>query len=88
MKVSLFSNDKSTAKDELILTIILVVTAIVGILLTVFKPHIGIINSNLSTIVGAMMIIIVVILSPIIIYRLMENVYDNKNKNAGESKNE
>lgn len=88
MKIHLFSNDKSTAKDELVLTLVLIITAIIGVLLIVFRPHISIIKSETSAMIGAMMVIVVIVLSPIIIYRLMENNYEHKNSNTGESKNE
>ncbi len=52
MKFSLFKNDKSSAMDELILFLIIVVCLTIGILLIIYKPTFWVINSSSTKMVG------------------------------------
>ena len=71
MKVSIFSNDKSTMKDELILCAFTLVCLVIGILLMTLT------NDSL-VVLGVMFIAIVVMFVPCIIYRFMTNNEINK----------
>lgn len=86
MKLSIFSNDKTTAKDEIILTLFVLVAVAIGILLVVFRPSFWIIDSNEFVVTGVMLIMIGVILSPSIAYRFMTNTEINKKDNKKEVK--
>lgn len=72
MKHSIFSNDKTTCKDEIILTVITLIVFVVGLLLIIFRESFGSLNSILAT-AGAMMIIFVIMMSSIIGYRFATN---------------
>lgn len=71
MKLSLFRDDKSTHKDELILSVVLLVCLAAGILLVVFKPSFWIVSGITTAEVGVMMILFAVMFIPIIIYRFL-----------------
>lgn len=73
MKVSVFENDKSTAKDEIILGIITVLILIAGIVLVVVRPTFGLPDSVLSISFGVIMILLAVMFIPCLIYRLFTN---------------
>ncbi len=73
MSFSLFKNDKTTAWDEVILAIIIVVSIAVGILLVVLKPGFWIIGDNGSCMLGVLFILFGVMFIPGLIYRLMDN---------------
>lgn len=83
MKVSIFSNDKSTAMDEIILTICVLVAIMIGVLLVVFKPSLWIISSNNSVVFGVLCIVAGVIFIPSILYRFATNS-EMKKKSAEE----
>ena len=73
MKFSLFKNDKSTAMDELILLLIIVVCLTIGILLIVYKPAFWIIDSSSTTLCGVLITLLGVMYIPGLIYRLFTN---------------
>lgn len=73
MKISFFKNDKKTFWDEVVLGFIVAVCLIVGILLIVYKPSYGFINSNTSTIAGLIIAFIGIMYTPCLIYRLFTN---------------
>lgn len=81
MKLSIFSNDKTTAKDEIILTLFVLAVVVIGVLLVVFKPTFWIIGSTEFVVTGVLLIMIGVILSPSIAYRFMTNTEMNKKDN-------
>lgn len=78
MKISIFSNDKTTMKDEIILSIVILTSFILGVLLIVFRPSIWIIRSNDSVVFGALLVMFFVIMLPIIMYRFATNNKTNK----------
>lgn len=73
MKHNIFSNDKTTAKDEVIITIFSGICFIIGIILCITKPSFWIFSSSITTVSGVMLLVIGIIFIPIIIYRLSEN---------------
>ena len=73
MKFSMFHNDKSTAKDELLLFLFIAVWLVCGILLVVYKPSFFIINQTDSTVFGVLCILIAAMFIPGLIYRLFTN---------------
>lgn len=84
MKVSIFSNDKSTAMDEIVLTLFTMAAMIIGILLIVYKPALWIISANNSVVFGALLVAMAVIFAPIIAYRFATN--SEMNKKTAEEK--
>lgn len=77
MRFSLFRNDKSTIKDELILMLIVVLSLTVGIVLAVTGPSFWIIRSSTTKVFGVLWIMVGVMFLPGLIYRLFTN--DPKN---------
>lgn len=73
MKFSLFRNDKTTFKDELVLALIVGVSLAVGILLVVTAPSFWIIQSSTTKVFGVLCIIAGGMLLPGLIYRLCTN---------------
>ena len=73
MKFSLIKNDKSTVKDEIILALIVIISATCGILLIKFRPSFWIIESNDSVVFGVLCMIFAAMFFPGLIYRLMTN---------------
>ena len=73
MKLSLVENDKSTFWDEVILGLISFVCMAVGALLVVLKPSLGIIDSNIVVVTGAMIGFLGFMFLPCLIYRLLTN---------------
>ena len=73
MKFSLIKNDKSTAKDELLLFLIILVFAAVGITLIVTAPSFWFITSEFSKTFGVLWVVAAVMFVPGLIYRLMTN---------------
>lgn len=78
--MSIFSNDKSTKKDELVIAIFTLLMGVAGVLLVVFKPEFWIIDAASSVIFGVLSIITSVMLVPSIIYRLATNNIEDKGK--------
>lgn len=78
--MKLFSNDKTTCKDEIILTIITSIVFILGILAIILRDMFG----TFSTIVctsGVVMLVFVMMMSVVIGYRFATNYTDNKKGN-------
>ena len=69
----LVENDKSTFWDEVILGLISLVCMAVGALLVVLKPSLGIIDSNIVVVTGAMIGFLGFMFLPCLIYRLLTN---------------
>lgn len=81
MKISIFSNDKTTMKDEIIILTIILISLIAGVLLIVFRPSVWIVSSNDSIVFGVMLVMFFVIMLPSILYRFATN-----NKTTKEEK--
>lgn len=77
MKFSLFKNDKSTARDELVLLGMIAVLLAVGIPLFVLRPAFWIIKQSLSMGMGVLLTVTGLAFIPGLIYRLLTN--DKKN---------
>lgn len=75
MKFSLFKNDKTTFKDELVLALIVSISLAVGILLVVTAPSVWIIKSSTTKVFGVLCIMVGVMFLPGLIYRLFTNVH-------------
>ena len=73
MKRVLFHNDKSTAKDELILFLFILACIIAGTLMCVFAPANWIVSSASIKAFGVLWILIGVMFIPGLIYRLFSN---------------
>lgn len=73
MKFSLFKNDKSTAKDELILFVFVAVCLVAGIYLVVKAPTFWLIEESMSKTFGVLWILVAVMFIPALIYRLFTN---------------
>ena len=73
MKFNLIENDESTAVDELILAIIIVVCIAAGVLLIVFRPCFWIFEQSATIIVGILFLLFGVMFVPSLIYRLVTN---------------
>ncbi len=73
MKFSLIKNDKSTVKDEIVLALIVIISATCGILLIRFRPAIWIIDANDSVVFGVLFLIFAFMFFPGLIYRLITN---------------
>ena len=71
MKVSLFKDDKTTHKDEVVLSVITVICMAAGILLVIYKPAFWIISGTLTAGFGVAAILFAVMLIPCIIYRFV-----------------
>lgn len=77
MKVSIFSNDKTTCKDEIVLSVITAIAAVLGVFLIVKRSLFGALSVIAGT-AGAVIIVFVVMMTVIIIYRFATNYKDNK----------
>ena len=73
MKFSLIHNDKSTAKDELLLALFIAVWLVCGILLIAYKPEVWFIDQVASTVFGVLCLLIAFMFVPGLIYRLFTN---------------
>lgn len=73
MKLSLFRNDKTTFKDELVLALIASVSLAVGILLVVTAPSVWVIQPSTTKAFGVLWIMVGVMFFPGLIYRLFTN---------------
>ena len=73
MKFSLFKNDRSTAKDELLLLLFILVCIGIGTALVATSPQFWIIDSAFSGSFGILWIITGVLFVPALIYRLAHN---------------
>ena len=73
MRFSIIKNDKSTALDELLLFLFIVVCAGIGVALIVYKPSFWIITAELTKCFGVVWIVVAVMFIPGLIYRLCTN---------------
>ena len=73
MKLSFIKNDKTTYWDEVILSLITLVALTIGVLLIVFKPSFWIIDESITLCFGVLSILLAVMYTPCIIYRLVED---------------
>ncbi len=79
MKFSLIKNDKSTVKDEIILALMVGISAACGILLIKYRPTIWIIDESDSVVMGVLFLVFAFMFFPGLIYRLTTN--DKKEEN-------
>lgn len=80
MKFSFIKNDKSTIKDELILSSIIVVCISIGVILLVLKPEFWIVKSSNSMTFGVLLILLGLVYIPELIYRFIKNDREKGNK--------
>lgn len=73
MKLSIFSNDKTTAKDEMILSLFTLACMVLGIMLIVYKPTLWIISASNFVVLGVLLLMIAIMFIPCILYRLSTN---------------
>lgn len=73
MKISIFSNDKTTMKDEIILSIIVILALILGLLFIYLKPNVWIIQSSSFVVLGVMLLLFSVMMVPSIVVRFITN---------------
>lgn len=73
MKFSLIKNDKSTYKDEIALAAIILVSAMIGGLLVVYRPEVLIFDSVDTTVFGVLLLVLAAMFVPSLIYRLLTN---------------
>lgn len=78
--MSIFSNDKSTKKDELVIAIFILLIGVAGVLLVIFTPEFWIIDAASSQMFGVLCVITSVVLIPSLIYRLATNNIETKGK--------
>lgn len=78
MKFSIFKNDKSTMKDEIILLLIVLFFMTIGIALMVTKPSFWFIDGTDTLVFGVLMLITGIMYIPGLIYRFMENDTEKK----------
>ena len=75
MKLSLFENDKSTIKDELVLGLITIVSAAFGIFLVVARPSFWFVSGDDLVVFGVLFIVLALMYFPCLVYRIFENDY-------------
>lgn len=74
--MSILSNDKTTAKDEIIITVFITIALIIGVTLIILGKK-SIIPTTFITF-GVLMVLVFIILLPCVIYRFTENYKDDK----------
>lgn len=77
MKLSIFSNDKTTCKDEIVLTVITVIAAVIGMFL-ILKRDLFRAFSGMAGTAGVLIMLFVVMMTVVIIYRFATNYKDNQ----------
>lgn len=80
MKLSFVKNDTTTYLDEIWLSLITLIALAIGVLLIIFRPSFWIISESISVCFGVLALMLVLMYTPCIIYRLFENKID-KDKN-------
>ncbi len=80
MKFSFVKNDTTTYWDEIGLILITLIALVIGVLLVVFRPSFWIISESTSICFGVIFLLLAVMYTPCIIYRLFENKIDKENK--------
>lgn len=78
MKFSFVKNDTTTYWDEIWLILITLIALVIGVLLVVFRPSFWIISESTSICFGVISLLLVVMYTPCIIYRLFENKIEKK----------
>lgn len=78
MKFSFVKNDTTTYWDEIWLSLITLIALVIGVLLVVFRPCFWIISESTSICFGVISLLLVVMYTPCIIYRLFENKIEKK----------
>lgn len=73
MKFSIFKNDKSTVKDEIILLLIVLAFMAIGIIFIITTPSFWLIDKNDTLVFGVLMLITGVMFIPSLIYRFTTN---------------
>ena len=73
MKYSLFKNDKSTASDELILFVLIILSLAIGVGLVLWGPSFWIIDSTFTKSFGVLWIVLALMFIPWLVYRLLTN---------------
>ena len=73
MKFSLFTNDKSTYWDEIILFLIIIISCTIGILLIIYRPTFWIIDESITVVFGVLVTMFGVMFIPGAIYRVFHN---------------
>lgn len=73
MKLSLFTNDRTTVKDEIILSIMVLILLAIGITLIVTRPSFWIIEQHHTIVFGVLLTLVGVMYIPGLIYRFMTN---------------
>lgn len=81
MKFSFVKNDTTTYWDEIWLILITLIALVIGVLLVVFRPSFWIISESTSICFGVLSLLLVVMYTPCIIYRLFENKIEKKENN-------
>lgn len=79
MKISLFSNDKTTCKDEIVLTVITAIVFVISMFLIVKREIFGAF-ADIVCVTGVVMLVFVVMMAVVIAYRFATNYHDNKDK--------
>ena len=77
MKLSIFSNDKTTCKDEIVLSVITAFIAVLGVLLIVKRTLFGRFSGIAGT-AGAVILCFVAMMAVVIIYRFSTNYKDHQ----------
>ena len=80
MKLSLFTNDKSTMKDEIILSIITLIFIGIGVALIITRPSFWVIKQNHSVVCGVLFAVTGIMYIPGLIYRFLTNDKKGKKK--------
>ena len=73
MNFSLFKNDKTTVKDEIVLFLIIILSIAIGSILILIKPSFGIIHERHTVVCGVFIDLFGVMLIPGLIYRILTN---------------
>ena len=73
MNFSLFKNDKTTVKDEIILFFVIVLIITIGSILILIKPSFGIIHERHTVVCGVFIDLFGAMLIPGLIYRIITN---------------
>lgn len=73
MKLSLFTNDRTTVKDEIILSIMVLILLAIGITLIATRPSFWIIEQHHTIVFGVLLTLAGVMYIPGLIYRFMTN---------------
>lgn len=69
VKLSIFSNDKTIAKDDVVLALIALISLLFGVLLVIFTPSLWLITSNDFIVLGVILIMLAIMFAPCIIYK-------------------